>query len=392
LLGRVYLSQGDATGATESFEHAVISAEQAARNGSIPKELQQAYNATGDLLLDSGEPGNAMLYYQRTLKGLESMASAKRGLANDPRFIRSQALTTTRIGQAQEFLGDLAGAQATYASTLDTARRLVQMDPANVSYKRDVVVFIDRLATVTGHPDYPNAGDRKKAADLYEQMTAQAIALAAADPQNTRAVRDVAEAHGNLADCLLGSDPARAVNEYKAALATFSQLPQTMLSAARVIRTHALRERGLGVALERTGDHKAAMELIAAALHDFEKLAADQDVEGKQDVGNTRRVLAEVEAQSDPGAARRDFGQAISDLEIAFHAHPKDIGIRTNLSNAYRALGEFLARTGEDCSESAVWNGKAKALWQELSMQPQVSRYAHDRLSTLGAYSACTSR
>ena len=82
--------------------------------------------------------------------------------------------------------GDLAGALAAYQESLDIARKLAAQDPGNAQAQRDVSVSMDSLGDVK-----LREGDQAGALAAYQESLDIARKLAAQDPGNAQAQRDL---------------------------------------------------------------------------------------------------------------------------------------------------------------------------------------------------------
>jgi tetratricopeptide (TPR) repeat protein len=386
-LGRVQELSGDATTAASSLQQALSAGERAARfDAQPPVELLDTYSTLGDLEVDVGEPARALDHYRKALAGFEQRAAE----TPDLKSIHSVVTATVRLGQAQTYLGALEEARTAFERALAAARPLAERNPNSMPARRDVLIITDRLAEVLGDPDTPNLGRWQAAAALFEAALPGAVAMQEADTHDARAARDVAEFHGNLADCLRDHEPARAIPEYEAALKAYAALPESYRKTPNIVRFQAARERGLGLALANAGEDARAVALVRHALELFDGLAeSDTHPGGRQDSGATLRSLGVLEGRmGDRQAGARHLEQAVQLLQAALHEHGGDVSVRQDLSDAYLGLAVVKAADG-DCRASSENVALAAALWRDLERVEGAATLARAQLSALEGRPAC---
>jgi hypothetical protein len=101
---------------------------------------------------------------------------------------RNVSFSLDKLGDVQQAAGDLAGARASYAESLQIARRLAADNPNSALARRDVVVSLVKLAGL------PNSGVRWK--DPYRAMQAMKDdgVLAPSDEKLLGALKQMADA------------------------------------------------------------------------------------------------------------------------------------------------------------------------------------------------------
>ena len=337
-------------------------------------EAIEALLYLGDILFDKGQPRDALVYYNEALPEIERRASTDNSIG------RQRALTNIRIrvGQTLVFIGNLTGARDAFQQALDRARITAKANPDNAPAQRDVFLSADRLATVTGLADHPNLGEHQRAATMYEEVVVLAARVAAADPQDVRAKRDLAEIHASYAGSLRPFAPARAREEYLRTLELYAALPESYTKSPTFVKWIAEHRRGLGVSL-------AALGKGDAALHELDRALAEmRTVDHSQGIGVVLTDIAQLRLdRNERRESRAAIDAAIDGLERLRKDAPDDISIRRDLARAYEVRGAIAAATG-GCPAGREWVQRSERLWREL-LGTEATAYAESELKKLPA-------
>ena len=283
-----------------------------------------------------------------------------------------------RIGQTQLFLGNLEGARDEFLRCVERARAIAAANPAAAPAKRDIYLMLDRLATVTGHPDHPNLGDPSAAAELYVQAVEQAERVSAADPRDVRARREVAEMRASYAATLRASAPARARDEYTKTLEIYRTLPEALTKTPSVARWIAEHERGLAVSQAAMSRMDLAVPHLRRALVEFERLGTPQQA------GIALTDLAQWRLEAGELREARDAGErAVAALEGAWKEHPDHIALRRDLAAAYGVMAGIEAKS-RACDARRKWIERSETLWRDVAAT-EAAAYAARELKKVAA-------
>jgi tetratricopeptide (TPR) repeat protein len=358
-MGRVQGLSGDHASATASLQTAYEIGRLATAPGEpLVYESTDALLYLGDIATETGKPREALKYYRQALPDIERQATAPSAKLIDHRGLTN---TRVRIGEAQVLLGDLAAARDEFQKCVERARAIAAANPDSASVKRDLYLMIDRLATVTGHPDHPNLGDSAAASTLFADAVDRAERLAAADPRDVRARRDLAEMRASHAATLRLSSPARARDEYERVLEIYRTLPESLTKTPNVARWIAEHERGLAVSLAGMSRLDLALPHIEHALSEFRRLDAPRPTGvALTDIAQWRLTTGEIRE------ARRAAEQAVAALERAWTERRDDIGVRRDLSAAYAIMARIVAKT-EGCAARRAWVERSRELWHAVA-------------------------
>ena len=115
-------------------------------------------------------------------------------------------MSLDKVGDVKLQPGDRAGALAAYQESLDIRRKLAAADPGNAQAQRDVSVSLDKLGDVKLQRRRRPAG----ALAAYQESLDIRRKLAAHDPGNAQAQRDVSVSLDKVGDVkLAGGRPGR---------------------------------------------------------------------------------------------------------------------------------------------------------------------------------------
>jgi len=315
-LGDLARSAGDVAAArdwyTQSLEIARRLVQVDPGNVQFQRDLAASYERLGDLARSAGDVAAARDWYTQLLEVARRLVQVDPG---NVQFQRDLAVSYNKLGDLAEAAGDAAAARDWYTQALEIAQRLVQLvqaDPGNVEFQRDLAISYNKLGDLA-----EAAGDAAAARDWYTQaleIAQRLVQLVQADPGNVEFQRDLAISYERLGDVSrLDGDLPTAIDYYTRSLETW----------ARVIAmnpTDLLNQRGpcipherLGVIAQETGDVDAARRHFTAALEIAERVHAIDPTNAMfaADVAHFRQRLAAVSRVSD-GRARRFFQRLVS--------------------------------------------------------------------------------
>lgn len=374
-MGRVQ----ELNGKTDQAEQTLLQALEASRRGlaagqPLPIATTEAMQYLGDHYFDKAQPRKALEYYQQALPAIEQRAAGETTIIGQ----RNISNIRLRIGQALIYIGNLPAAREEFEKTLASARERARDNPNAAAAQRDVYLMLDRLATVLGHPDYPNLGEPEAAVKLYDEAVATAERIAAADPQDMRARRDLAEMHASRAATWRTLDPDRSRQGYEHVFDLYKTLPDSMTRTPAVRQWLAQHHRGHALALARNARGDAAVAELDGALQTFRSFDASADI------GITLTEIARLRLRgADVNRARAAVQESISILERTWRDAPDDVGQRSNLATAYLVMGD-VSQALHDCEAARGWVQKSEALWRAVATT-EAAAFVERQLASLPA-------
>jgi tetratricopeptide (TPR) repeat protein len=278
-----------------------------------------------------------------------------------------------------------------FTSARISAERLVQLDPVNPAWQRDLWLSNDRLAEMVKKTNYfvaardlyiQNFEIAKKraaadsadpqaqhdlmtsyvglsrfssaAADYYQQSLAIAKKLAAADPASTEAERDLAAMYENMGSV---SSRPNAREYYQQSLEIRNRLAAADPANDQAQRELSVIYERLGSANLQPGHFDAAREFHRQSLEIRKKLAtADPaDPQTQRDLIASYNGLGDVSREMHRfDAAREDYQRGFDIAQKLAAADPADAQAELNLSDSYRKLAQLYS--GAEDFERAVQN------------------------------------
>ena len=160
------------------------------------------------------------------------------------------------IGVVRQAQGDLQGALASYQECLKISQKLAAADPTNANAQRDLSVSHLKIGEVRqAH------GDLKGALASYQEYQKISQQLAAADPSNANAQRDLSICHSKIGEV------QHAAGDLQGALTSYQEGLKISQKLAAADQTNALAQRDLLIFYSKLG-------LAARSLHDYLQSAA----------------------------------------------------------------------------------------------------------------------
>ena len=372
-MGRVQALNGHPDAADDSLKAVVDLGRRITGQGELlPDETLDALLYLGDIAFDNGRPREALDYYN------QAWPDSERGAKLDPSPSQQRGLMNIRlrIAQAQAFIGDLDSALREYQQAYQFGRKMAIELPNNAVAQRDLLLLLDRLGGVTGHPDQPNLGDTSAALKFYDEVVPLAQKVVAADPQDIRARRDLAEMTAARAAALRQSSPQQAHDQYQRVFEIYSAMPESYTKAPNVSRSLALHRRGLALSL-------AGISRVDAAIAEMERAVAElRRLKLPKETGQAVRDLARLRiANGQAAEARAAAEESIAILEAARKERGDDVSLRRELADAYIVLGQIKG-AADGCDAEREWRGRAEQLWRELA-GTAAAKYAGAELQRL---------
>ena len=189
------------------------------------------------------------------------------------------------------------------------------------------------------------------------------------------------------AELLRDRSAAEGAVAYRAALPRAEALAAADPANVQAQRDLAINRSRLADALADAGDHAAALEQAQGALTIQRQLAAQDpaNTSGRLDVANSEKVIGDVlMARGDPAQAVPHYREALDLREGLLAEDPLDDGFRREVAVSRATLGAAFeaiagAATGEDAArqlaEAARWWGLSSDLWQDLVSRGALKPY-----------------
>jgi tetratricopeptide (TPR) repeat protein/tRNA A-37 threonylcarbamoyl transferase component Bud32 len=401
-IGDLQLQLGRSAQAEESFSHGqrvieqMLSARMAVSSSLIISGHQRVANAR----LLEGDTQAALSGYRQGLAIAERDAAEK----PEPSAQHILAVCHERLATALLRTGDLEGALGGHRQALRILEALVERQPGNRSYRRAMISSHLSIGNVLGNQANLNLGDAVGARDHYRQALAFATGLAADDPRDVQAQRDLSRATELVAKTLRDSDPARAAGLYRKALAISETLLQLSPDNIDARRDQALGYVGLAHALRQLGQAPEALAMLRQALAAQQAIAALDPArttfhrEMRFTYGETGAAL---QARHDETGALANYHQALAVTEKLLADHPSDLYLQFDRADCYETLGRFYstlalrptlprARQNAARRESCEWYRRSLQTWDAWLAQGVATAYAtRRRKEAARALSSC---
>jgi tetratricopeptide (TPR) repeat protein len=229
--------------------------------------------------------GDTTKWQERAESARQMLQTLLDGDPGNKAYSRDLAIAESTLGDVLAAKGDLDGALQSYGTSLSRVLQLANADPDNGGLLRDVAVEVERVGAIQ-----LQQGKLADALKSFQQSEGLAESLARADPTSLELQRGVAVSHNKIGDVLMAQgDLAGALDEYRKALAVTDRI-------AKADPTNTLFQRDLSYSYNEIGVVLAAQGKPDEASRSF------------RDGLQIRERLAETDPQQCRLAARRSRG------------------------------------------------------------------------------------
>jgi non-specific serine/threonine protein kinase/serine/threonine-protein kinase len=330
---------GDRVGALASYRHALAIRKALAASGppdlALQRDLATNYERIGDVLLITGNPGEALTNYRESYAIRKDLLAAS---PDDREARRDFATSCQRSAMALSLTGKLDEANAIEEPALQTFKTLADEHPTDPVAQRDL--FISYIK----HGDLLMAGGHKTEALLcYRQALPIAGMAESITNDRTNAKRETATVQDKIGNVLAATgDRAGALQNYQAALRVRSALADEDPNNAEAQRDLSISHLKIGTLLDKSGDTKAALAQYRESLRLDTGLAGRDPGNGQaqMDSAEDDEYIAKmlVKLGDLPGAlASEDRARQLRELIAA--RDDKNAEVRDYLAGNYQQLG-----------------------------------------------------
>ena len=285
---------------------------------------------------------------EATIDQLAQSAPNDRGLA------RSRAAMFANFGVTYLAAGDVRNAASAANKSLDIARKLAAADPGNAEAQRDVSVNLDKLGDVK-----LRGGDGPGALAAYQESLDIARKLAAADSGNAEAQRDVSVSLNKLGEVKLrAGDGPGALTAYQESLDIRRKLAAADPSHAEAQRDVSLSFIRLGDMKLRAGDGPGALAAYQESLDIARKLAAADPghAQARRDVSVSLDRVGDVKLRAGDGpGALAAYQESLDIRRKLAAADPGHAEAQRDVSVSLDKLGEVKLRAGDGAGALAAY-------------------------------------
>ena len=221
----------------------------------------------------------------------EAQAEVKALLEHDPDntvFKRDLSVTCDRLGDMHVANGRLDAALESYRQSLEIAEALAKREPQNLVWQHDLSVSYDRIGDIL-----EKTGDREAALASFRKGLAIAEALTLRDANNMQWQWDLAASHDRIGDVLIAEGKlADALQSYRRGMAVAEALARRDPGHAGWQRDLAVSYHKIGSleALENPGEARELLEKGRAIIARLDGIAARQ-AQWRSDLGKFDEVL-----------------------------------------------------------------------------------------------------
>jgi tetratricopeptide (TPR) repeat protein len=338
--------------------------------------------------------GTAGVTWQTHLANVQRRKAEAR--AEDLRKLSNSLLS--EIDEAIQRLPGSTPAQKLLVSTvlehLDRAAKDAAGDP---QMELDLANAYIRMGNVQGNPYDQNIGDAQGALNSLDKALSIAAAMVRQQPANVAAAHALAWAQQSRSEVLFGMGRTQeAVAMMRSAATTFEELASRPSAKATALMDAAAAYGGLGDEMGQNGT--ASLSDPVGALAAFRKsLELDMRIvqidpsfsRASRGIAVNHAKIANIESETDPGAALLDYREAIQGMNALPEVMRKSLPHQRTLANFLSKNGLALKEVGR-YQEALSYLEQAKAMAQPfLTADPNDTRAGNDMLAILENEAEC---
>ncbi|TAD91668.1 MAG: TIR domain-containing protein [Alphaproteobacteria bacterium] len=338
------------------------------------RDMSVALGNLGDLYLRrraEGDSAAALAAYQEALEINRRLAAAN---PTDGEAARDLSVSLDKLGdfyQRRGAEGDSAVALAAYLESLDVDRRLAAANPNDAGAARDLSVSLSQLGAF--YQRRGAAGDSAAALEAYQESLEIARRLANANRTDGQAARDLSVSLTQLGDFYrrrgAEGDSAAALAAYQESLEIARRLAAANPTDGQAARDLSLSLSQLGAFYQRRwaeGDSAAALEANQESLKIARRLAASNPTDGQaaRELSVSLTGLGDLYqrrgAEGDSAAALAAYQESLEMFRRLAAVNSTDGQAARDLSLSLEKLGDLYQRRGAEGDSAA-----ALAVYQE---------------------------
>jgi tetratricopeptide (TPR) repeat protein len=285
LVGVLHLRAGNLAAAESAFRRQI---ELGNANGASFLR-HRGHTMLGDVHAAREEHDAAMAAYAEAQREVKSLVEREPGNAG---FKRDLSVTCDRIGDMHVANGRLDAALESYRQSLEIAEALAKLDPQNPIWQHDLSVSHDRIGEILDQK-----GDRDEALESFRRGLAIAEALTSRDGDNVQWQWDLSVSHDRIGDILIAQGKLEeALQSYRRGMTIAEALAKRDPGHAGWQRDLAVSYHKIG-SLEAIGNPGEARELLEKGRAIIARLAgiAARQAQWHSDLGKFDEVLRTLE-------------------------------------------------------------------------------------------------
>lgn len=385
---------GNAYSYTRDIRQAIASLAEAKRLADealtrYPGDDEVSHRA-GAIYLASSSAQRTANDYQASLKdgtrGLELTRVYSASHPDDRTARYALAEADSMVGTSEATLGRLSDALGHYHQTVAQMEQLVQADPTNVTFQRELMIAWGHVGDVLGNPNLESLGDTAGSISAFQHTVDLARHLYEQDQADQRANADYGIALSRLATVIPEKEPARRLPLLRDSVKHLEEVarvsPQNLNNRLNLAHVYNV----LGQTLAAAGDGAGAVRNYQASLTLSETmLQSGQSSPLVSLLESCRRLGEEAARRGDRDTALRYVRRAfdVSNPESAA-ARSRPPGTQKFMpARGCGAMGLVYAQLArlknsdhsrEDRQQAGVWLDKSLKAWRQLQSDPSFSR------------------
>ncbi|WP_182867564.1 serine/threonine-protein kinase [Stieleria mannarensis] len=314
----------------------------APNHARIGHDLAVCHNNLGELAFQQGDFPKAEREYQRARQIIDSLDTADQ---DDLKIKHLRIAALVNVGNLERAVGNALQSRRTYENAIDMQSELIEIDPDNAEYQRELAVSYAQLSFLFASNDLD-------AADRYNQL---AIALhkklAERRPHDLAALSELATCYNHRGAIFNRRGRTdEALKAYQEAIDAQQVLVMRAPTSSRFKEQLAVAHNNLGqVVLSSEAAPADAISHFKKAESLLNELVSTSPLSPhyRAQLGGVLSNLAPLLENSDPQSARKYYDDAIEHQRWAVERSPQVHDFRVWLNASYVKYGRFWKRQGQ---------------------------------------------
>ena len=363
---------GDSAGALESYRKSIAIREAIVASSQSTAEDRRAlagvYALRGDVLWGRGDPEGALENHRKAQAIGEALLAEN---PDDTETARALWNGYRRLGYAQAQAGDLQAGVESFDKGRVIIERLVAADPTNAKAQRDMAVNYSAIGEAM-----VETGDVRGGIEYFQMALAIDQKLLNDSPLDANAQLQVGVDYSNLGDAMAREKDslAGALEAYRKGLPLIEALAAADPANTKAQRNVAVFDMRIAGLLAELGNDKEALASALKAIATLERIV-DKDaanMHGRGELALSYNEVGLLLARSgDAGGALENCRKGRMIAEALSTANPANAELRALLASTYASLGRAhaaLANAGRSSEANQLEHWREAREWLQKGM------------------------
>jgi len=310
----------------------------------------------------------------------KAVEAAERWTANDrvPSVLDSLRSAYLNLADAHSHGGDFEGAKVNFEKALQVSEKLAKQPDASYTQRFALASIHHLYGDVLGATDDPNLGDPEGALAHYRKAAEINEVIAAADPKDVNARRNLTGSYRRIGMMLIEKDPGEALKFYRKAVEMSEEI--SAADPENIQHRSALADSliGQGDALHHLGRNQEALQYLTRT-NDLE--ASIESIDPNR-IWYLRRMSRSLMftgdtllALGDKKGALDSYRKGLAAAERILQRAPTSLPHNLDRADLLEAIGRYYMNTGSK-KHASPWLEQSLTIWRDWTKRNVAASYA----------------